>query len=470
MKTRHLLLAALALASWSCSEDTRPSSDGPKAGDNGTTDIGTTTDADLGVLADHGISDGVAEGAVTDGTAADGPVGPANPCPALPAPGGTQIKVTPSQVGQLSGIVYNAQPNTTILLEDGTYALSGSQLHFTQPNVTLRSASGDRDKVIIDGEYNTNEIALVQANNVTIADLTLRRAVNHLVHATGSGSATIKNTLLYNLKLIDAGEQFVKVNSDGNQHYVDDGRLECSELEMTAQGRTHVETNPGGCYTGGIDAHGAWGWQVRFNTIKGIYCDNGSLAEHAVHFWSASRATLVERNVIVDCARGIGLGLGNTGADRVYPDDPYPSVGYIGHIDGIVRNNVIHASPAMAQYFDTGIELNQAHGSVVYHNTVVSKPTFSSIDYRFANTQVEIRNNLTSVITVRDGAQGTVDHNLEGAAAALFVDAAAVNYHLQTTATAAIDKGIAVAEAGLDLDGMPHTVGPPDLGAYERQP
>src|SRR6185503_1221005 len=142
------------------------------------------------------------------------------------------------------------------------------------------------------------------------------------------------------------GEQFVKVNSDGAEHYVDGGRLECSLLEMTDEGRGHVETEATPCYTGGIDAHGAWGWVVAQNEFRGIYCDNGGLAEHAIHFWTGSRDTLVERNVIVD-----------DGAGRAYDDDPYPGVGYVGHYDGIIRNNVVWAGGTM---LDTGIELDQA--------------------------------------------------------------------------------------------------------------
>jgi hypothetical protein len=178
----------------------------------------------------------------------------------------------------------------------------------------------------------------------------------------------------------------------------------------------------------------------------------------------------VERNTIVDCARGIGFGLNQTGKDRTYPDNPYPSVGYMGHIDGIIRNNVIHASPAMAKYFDTGIDLAQAQGAKCYHNTVASQPTWSSIDYRFPNTKAEIRNNLTFKITKRDGAQGTVDHNLQSTPQSLFVDAANVNYKLKASASQAIDKGVVVSEAGLDMEGKPHSVGPPDLGAYEHKP
>ncbi|MBN2573764.1 MAG: hypothetical protein JXP73_04300, partial [Deltaproteobacteria bacterium] len=108
---------------------------------------------------------------------------------------------------------------------------------------------------------------------------------------------------------------------------------------------------------------------------------------------------------------------------------------------------------------------------VVVHNTVVSwsgAGFFSSIDYRFGRTQVVIQNNLTRRITVRDGASGTVDHNLESTPQAFLADPAGGDFHLTAAATSAIDRGITVAESGLDIDGEPHTRGAPDLGADER--
>ena len=51
--------------------------------------------------------------------------------------------------------------------------------------------------------------------------------------------------MLYNLKLVDSGTQFVKVNSDGRDHYVDEGRLECSALELTDQGRLEGKARTG---------------------------------------------------------------------------------------------------------------------------------------------------------------------------------------------------------------------------------
>ena len=77
-------------------------------------------------------------------------------CGTLPAnPSDTVIEVTPSQAGQLDTIVYNASPDTTILLADGNYPTS--TLNFHNPRVTLRSQSGNRENVILDGQYSTEE-------------------------------------------------------------------------------------------------------------------------------------------------------------------------------------------------------------------------------------------------------------------------------------------------------------------------
>ena len=158
--------------------------------------------------------------------------------------------------------------------------------------------------------------------------------------------------MLYGIRFIDGGEQFVKVNPNGTRGaYVDQGRVECSSFELTNAGRPHIEPNPGGCYTGGIDVHGGWDWVVRNNRFASIYCDNGSLPEHAVHFWTGSRGTLVENNVITNCGRGIGFGLGDTRGERVYPDRPYGGA-LLGHYDGVIRNNVIWANNAVLRHRD----------------------------------------------------------------------------------------------------------------------
>lgn len=394
-------------------------------------------------------------------------------CAPLPAPSGTIVMVTPAQADELPNIVAQATEGTTILLADGTYKNTKSgegsrRLNFRTPNVTLRSASGDASAVILDGEYNTKEIINISADNVTIAHLTITRAEDHLIHATGNGPNHITNTKLYGLRLIDAGEQFVKVNGSGSGGFVDDGLLACSYFELTDAGRPNIERVGGGCYTGGIDTHSAKGWHVVDNTFKDIYCAGEGLAEHAIHFWRNSRDTLVERNVIENCARGIGFGLNPALDKRTYADNPYPNVGLIEHIDGVIRNNTIFAN---IPYYDTGIELQHAHGARVEHNTVVSTASatgfYSSIDYRFEVTQVTIHNNIARRITSRNGGKADLKNNIEAPPASMFTDLENGDLHLSPNAQQAIDKATFIEEVKDDFEGQPRPANR-DIGADER--
>jgi hypothetical protein len=395
----------------------------------------------------------------------------------LSPPTGRVVEVTVDRADELPAILRSAEAGTTILLGDGIYRFSQSgeaerRLRITNQRVALRGASGIPERVVIDGEYATEEILTISASNVTVADLTITRAVHHPIHVTGGATGDIVGTRLYNLRLIDGGEQFVKINTSGQtpNTYADEGTIECSSFELTPEGRAHVVPDPGGCYTGGIDGHQARGWQIKNNVFRGIHCENGALAEHAIHFWTSSRDTLVEQNRIIDCARGIGFGLGDGAGklpDRAYDDDPYPGVGYIGHYGGAIRNNLIVTSPGFS-YFDTGIELEQARGTRLLHNTVMhSESAFASISYRFDNTEVVLANNLVRTLRERDGAVATTQTNLETTDLGLFEDAESEDYHLKPSAAAAIDQGTELDDAGDDLDGQPHDAGAPDIGADE---
>jgi hypothetical protein len=389
------------------------------------------------------------------------------PCRPLAPARGPTIRVRPAQAGRLPAIVSAAPRGATILFADGTYRLR-STINVSTPGLTLRSRSGRPGAVVLDGNYATGDLVAVAASDVAIAELTLTRASYHLVHIVPRNAGpTIRRARLYRLRLIDGAEQFVKVNPNAARSaFVDAGRVECSTFRLTDRGRPHVPSDFLPCYTGGIDAHGARGWTVRLNRFEHIRCTKG-LAEHAVHFWTGSRDTLVERNTIVDCARGIGFGLGErTEWARRYPD--VAGTGYVGHYGGIIRNNVVVASrPGM----DTGIGLEQARGARVYHNTVYAGPRaagyFSSLDYRFPNTRADIRNNLVTRITGRDGAAARLAPNVESVPGSWFRNPARLDFHLRRGAARAIDRGVRVGAAGLDIDGTPHTVGPPDLGADE---
>ena len=153
-------------------------------------------------------------------------------CPSLPPPAGATIEVTPAQADDLRAIVAGAAAGTTILLHDGVYAMDAgdavSRLVFATPGVTLRSLSGNRDAVVLDGNYQTNELIAIQASNVVIADLTLREAYDHPIHVAGN-PAPITGTVLHNLRVVDPGQQAIKINPVG-QGWADSGTIECSAI------------------------------------------------------------------------------------------------------------------------------------------------------------------------------------------------------------------------------------------------
>lgn len=396
-------------------------------------------------------------------------------CPPLEPPTGPVIEVLPSEAAQLRGIVAGAAAGTTILLHDGVYDMSHgdatSRLVFNTSGVTLRSASGDRDAVVLDGGYGTDELISIRASDIVIAELTLTKAYNHLIHMSGSEGDPISSDVVYDVRMVDPGQQAVKVNAieDG---YVDYGVIECSRIELTDAGRAQIRDN---CYTGGIDVHKAWGWQIRRNWIEGFWCPAG-LSEHGIHFWSASRDTLVEDNIVLDSARGIGFGLREISQDREYPDDPYPTVGYMGHIDGMIRNNFIAAAdPGLfdsGSGFDTGITLEQAHGTLVYHNSVVSTeiPASSSIEWRFSNTSAGIANNLASDrLLARDGGTAVLAGNLPSTPLSWYTNVSLADLHLTSLAEDAVDAGVVLPPGAADVDIDQQARDElPDVGADER--
>ena len=397
-------------------------------------------------------------------------------CPELEPPTGAIVFVDTEQ--EIRDAVNNATPGTTVLIADGTYNLAqdGYSIWIDTPDVTLRSQSGNRENVILDDNYAGGETITVAASNVTIANLTLMRAGTHPIHVVSNDSEDVVNTLIYNVHIIDPGQQAIKINPHAAKiNFPDNGVVACSTIELTDAGRTKVWDINGSCYTGGVDGHHARGWVVRDNTIEGFWCENG-LSEHGVHFWTGSRDTVVERNTFIDNARGIGFGLSETNSGRTYPDGPCAdAVGYVGHYDGIIRNNFIFANRSElfnSEYgADGGIALAQACGARILHNTIAfTQAPFAAIEWRFSNTDAEITNNLTTHNLMDRGGTAALAGNLENQPLSLFEDGANGNLHLDMGAAVAIDQGQNLA-AGLcddDFDGNIRPVGSArDIGADE---
>lgn len=390
-------------------------------------------------------------------------------CPALPLTGNA---VHVSTLVGLRDAVNNATPGDTILIADGVYNLNGVYLRIETSDVTLRSASGNREAVVLDGNYMTTEIVQVVASNVTIADVTLREAYDHPIHVM-SGSSDTLNALIYNVHIVDPGQQAIKINPAADGYYPDSGVIACSHIELTAAGRPHIRDS---CYTGGVDAHQAWNWVIRDNLIEGFWCASG-LSEHGIHLWRGCRNAVVERNVLNNNARGIGLGMETSGDGRTYPDNPCPGAGgsYVDHYGGIVRNNLVFADDGgllgSGSGFDCGICLWNACHAWVGHNTVAStQAPFSGIEWRFDNTDVDLVNNLLTHNLMDRGGTARLAGNLQYQPLSLFVGGANGDLHLAPLATAAIDHGVAVVagRCDADMDGNERPLGlARDVGADE---
>lgn len=359
-------------------------------------------------------------------------------CPPFPPPTGRTIYV--SSESDLRDRAHNAESGTTILIGPGAYDMQ-SFVHVVHGGITLRGASGDRDDVILDfGGMTTGHFGvLVDADDVTIADLTIRNARDHGVSIQGRD-----RIVLYNLHVQDIGDQLVKVNPAGDGS--EDGLLACSRLEYTSAAPDE--------YTNGISAHNAHRWVVRDNEWYRIRTP-GNAPAPTILFWSGSSDTVVERNLLVDCYQGISFGNSSHGSGD--------------HSGGIVRNNFIYASMT----HDVAVEMVHATGWLVAHNTVLLLNPDGldwGMEARFSDTWGTFAYNLTNmrIWHNRDGGRGTVTGNVTEAESHWFVRASAGDLHLRGAAAAAIDQAASLAEVTDDYDGDTRPIGlAPDVGADE---
>jgi len=377
--------------------------------------------------------------------------GPARPAPSLPAPVGAVVSVRTE--AELQSAIQAIASDTTILISPGTYRLTRSlYINRAVRNITIRGGSDNADDTALIGP------GMTQANygdvpygiwtgggvtGITIANLTIRDFYFHdVIFNAGTQAPHV-----YNVHLIDSGQQFIKSNPDAAGVGASNGIVEYSTFEFTTTARDD--------YPKGVDIHGADSWIIRNNLFRNLVAPSGQLMGPAVLAWRGSSRTLVEGNTFLNCARGIYFG---------GEDSPTTS-----HTAGIIRNNFIFRSSS--QPGDVGIHVADSPDTQVLNNTVVLSGTYSMpIEYRFTgSTGVIITNNLTDgAIAARDGATGSVTNNVTSAVASMFVDPGSGNLHLNASAMAAIDRGAPLAQVTTDWDGELRPQGPAsDVGADE---
>lgn len=377
---------------------------------------------------------------------------PLKEAPVLPEPVGTVVHV--SSEAELQQAINSHASDMTIVVQPGVYELSRTLLVKDVDNLSIRGATNNPADVVLRGPGMKNAaygntpsgIWVGNASDVQIANMTLRDFYFHPVIL----NAGAESPHLYNLHLIDAGEQFVKSNPDGRGGGNDDGLVEHTVFEYTSTARSW--------YLGAIDVHTGDGWIIRDNVFRNIRPPEGVFGGTTIRMWNYSSNTLVEGNTFLNCQYGVALGL--------KPDRPGD------HRGGIVRNNFFHRSSD--QDGDVAIVVNHSADTEILHNTILLNGTYkNAIEYRFGDTTgTVIQNNLTdAAISARDGATGSVVNNVTDAVDSWFANAAAGDFHLTRAAAAAIDQAETLANARHDFDGESRPAGArADIGADEYLP
>jgi hypothetical protein len=388
-------------------------------------------------------------------------------CEASPLPlAGTRI-VRVSTEPQLQAAMSDLRHGDTILLSDGTYALTASLYINGRNNVTVRGAAGCSNVVLagkgMDNANHGNVPFGIWSNgtNTALAHLTIRDTYdNTVIFNPGAQSPH-----LYSVQLLNAGSQFIKSNpTDANAGLgVNNGIVEYCRIAYT--GNPPGDHGAGIGYFNGISAHAAQNWTVRGNRFENLHNPDSAayLWNPAVLFWRHSANTFTEQNVFLNVDRAIAYGLDNT-------------TPYFDHAGGVIRNNFVYLAPGLMSPgrkagSDGSIIAWNSPGTRIDHNTVLLNDNeFYAVEFRFpTTTNGAARNNLADApIHLRDGALATLGTNLANATPGLFVNSGTADLHLLPFATNAIDRALLLAGATNDIDGdvRPQGAGP-DIGADE---
>jgi len=296
-----------------------------------------------------------------------------------------------------------------------------------------------------------------ETDNLKVQNLSIEEVWYHPVQIDALAQAP----QIYNVLMLNAGEQFVKVSApSGNGRGSDNGRVEYSVMKFT-NGPSLVDHGSGIGYTQGVDIHRGSNWLISNNRFENFHTpDNAAyLWNPVVHAWNSASNTVVENNVFIDVDRAISLGLSNRAND---------------HSGGVVRNNMVMLrenlfSASRSANADAPIIIWSSPNAQVLHNTVLTNGNSPfSIQLRFDSNGTVIRNNLIDKpIHDRSGNQFIAADNVLYNDPSIFVDALNGDLHLASE-NAGITAAVPTLEAAnQDIDSQNRRSGLTDAGADE---
>ncbi len=377
----------------------------------------------------------------------------ARKAPPLPEPTGKVVGV--SDAAGLRRAVASAKPGTTILLADGRYRID--RLRIGQDRLSLRGASGDRDKVILDGGGKLTRIVIVESGkDLLFADLTVANSTEYGIFFYGDDGAhrlRVYNVKFHNCltrglkgtyadKVLDSWTRKHPPEKEKQLRPIGGQVRHCLFVNGRASPRLKLYS---GDYIGGIDIMSAKDWTVADNVFVDIRGQRGG-GRGAIFFWVKGENVTVERNLIINCDRGICFGNPS--------GKPWHMTG------GIIRNNFIVAGRSEA------IEVSQARNTLVANNTLWCRQQKQRA-VRLVGPVPGCRlvNNLIRG-SVAAPAESKREGNIVGELKGWSKRPQVGDLHLTAKAAGAVGKGVALKEVTTDFDRQQRK-SPPEVGADE---
>lgn len=374
---------------------------------------------------------------------------------ALPEPKGTVVEV--STVGELVGALEHAECGQTIRLADGHYPMP-RYVEVRADDVTVRSASGDRQRVILDGAESRHGelLGFRNCSGVTVADLTIQNVRYNgfkINSETNVQDLTIRNCIIHNVW--QRGVKGVKVPPE-RREAIRPRHCRIQYCLFYNDRPKRLSDDPAdianGNYIAGIDVMYATDWVISDNVFVGI---QGRTYEGrgAIFLWFDARDCLIERNIMIDC--DVGLQLGN----------PHRADGVQVHCTGCVaRNNFITRAP------EAGIVTTYTRDCEVLHNTIHDPENrlYRLLRMVCTNEGLRVANNLLSGPGMRNESDSDIRFagNLVRDMTHGLADPCNGDLHLTEAATEAIGRAAVFSDVAEDIDGAVRDE-KPDIGADE---
>ncbi len=378
--------------------------------------------------------------------------------PPLSAPKDAVMRV--ATVDELLSAVERVETDGTILLSDGYYKVPRVIVLAGKKNIAIRSASGDPTKVILSGKgwdsaaKGDDILHIAHCDGVMIADLTFTDCRSYGIKVEAENAP--KDIHIYNCRFRDIGVRAIK-GSAGNDPNVRAVKGSVRYCQFENSKIPPADWLYDGNYIAAIDMMALEDWTFSDNAFRNVKGRTGG-GRAAIFIWVRSRQIVAERNLIVNCDRGIAFG--NPGQSTANRDGE--RLVYVA--DGIIRNNFIAGGA------DCGIELWYADGIKVFHNTIwrPERNWVRGIRVGTGTTRTEVANNLVHGEIRLEGGEAQLRQNVARRLEGYFVDVASGNLALTPTAIRAIDQAAALPEVTDDIRQRARPTRP-DIGAWESK-